>query len=78
MIRHRNQFSDDPYYAAHREHAFLLRCEGLKYREIAARMGVRIGRARQLTHSGAADLRRAMARGTVHKGRFVKTRVYFT
>lgn len=43
----RRQSINDVYREAMSEHAFLLRCEGLKLREIAARMGLSTERARQ-------------------------------
>jgi hypothetical protein len=33
------QLNRDPYWTAQEEHAFLLRCEGLTFKEINARVG---------------------------------------
>jgi hypothetical protein len=38
----------DPYWKARYEHAWLLRCEGLTYRTIGARLGLSHERARQM------------------------------
>lgn len=48
------------YWAARREHALLLRCEGLSYREIGARFGVHAWTASILVKRGARDLQKAM------------------
>lgn len=49
---------------AQHEHAFLLRCEGLRYREIAERLGVPIGRARKMVVDFSKLLTWAMRRTT--------------
>jgi hypothetical protein len=59
----RKPVAKDPIYAeARRVHALLLRCEGLKSREIGARLGVTGARALQLIHSASLKLRSAMRR----------------
>jgi len=40
----------DPYWKARYEHAWLLRCERLTYREIGERLGLSGERAKQLIH----------------------------
>lgn len=44
---------------AREEHALLLRCEGLMFREIGVRLGVSVERARHLVFYGARRLTRA-------------------
>ncbi len=48
------------YNLARKEHAFLLRCEGLKYREIGPRLGVGSNRARLLTLEFERRLRKVL------------------
>ncbi len=49
------------YFLARREHAFLLKCEGLTYQQIAVRLGLKhkdmIG---HIVHAGAEDLQWGM------------------
>lgn len=52
---------DDPYFAR-REHAFLLRCEGVRLKEIGTRLGVSSARARQLISEFARHLSRVLYR----------------
>ena len=52
--------SPDPYHRARREHALLLRCEGLTLRQIGARFGVSHETARRLVDNGACELQRAL------------------
>lgn len=42
------EMTPNTYWHARQEHAFLLRCEGLKLREIAQRFGISKERARGL------------------------------
>jgi transposase len=49
---------------AQREHAFLLRCEGLRHREIAERLGVSIERSRRMVRDFSRLLTWAMRRTT--------------
>jgi len=48
------------FYEARAEHAFLLRCEGLKLREIGDKFGFSIETARQSIARHARRLKRAM------------------
>jgi len=55
------------YAVAKEEHAFLLRCEGLKYREIGEHFGgLSRERVRQLVCRGARRLQHAMKRTKVY------------
>ncbi len=50
MSKWGNQYEDDvmEYFEARREHAWLLRSEGLTYREIGDRLGVCLERSFQM------------------------------
>ena len=50
------------YWRAQREHALLLRCEGLTYQRVGKRMGVAASTAQILVKGGAQSLRWAMRR----------------
>jgi hypothetical protein len=52
----------DDYYAARKEHAWLLRAEGAVFREIAARLGVNKESARQLTLWFGRRMRKATSK----------------
>jgi DNA-directed RNA polymerase specialized sigma24 family protein len=54
--------ADMEYHDARREHAFLLRCEGVKYKEIGQRLGVRKQAAHQLVMRFGKRLNKAMRR----------------
>lgn len=62
------QYTETDYHEARREHAFLLRCEGLKFWEIGDHLGVGVQRCSQMTRQYSRRLKRAMRR----------TRVYYT
>jgi len=51
---------------AREEHAFLLRCEGLKYKEIGKQFGVSVERARQMTFRCSRHLNKAMRKTKVY------------
>ena len=57
---------DKMYSNARCEHAFLLRCEGLKLREIADHLGTGRQYARQLVCKYARRLNRAMTKTKVY------------
>jgi len=53
----------DAYSRGRKEHAFLLRCEGLKFAEIGPRMGFTSRQeARRLTYAFSRKLARAITR----------------
>lgn len=60
------------YQAAREEHAFLLRCEGLRYREIGARLGISRAAARTLAQKFGRLTSRSLKRNR-SKFRFEET-----
>jgi len=50
------------YNHARHEHVFLLRCEGLKFKEIAPRLGVTSGRVNQMFHKFVERMKKATRR----------------
>lgn len=57
---------DRLYREAHYVHAFLLRCEGLSFREVGLHFGVTGSQAMGLVYKGARRMQRAMRRTTFH------------
>ena len=53
------------YHVARREHAFLLRCEGMKFKEIAARLGVTTSTAANCVARHGLRMAKAMKRTKV-------------
>lgn len=56
------QSDDAIYHEARREHAFLLRCEGLKFWEIGERLGVCVESSRQKVMQRSRELKKGMKR----------------
>ncbi len=60
MIDKRRVRISNPYSEARGLHAFLLRCEGLKYRDIALALGVSTEQARKWKDKGSRRMRHAL------------------
>lgn len=60
-------WSINHYASARAEHAFLLKAEGMTYKEIGRRLGTDKQYAWILVHAFAKKLNRAMSAGTIRK-----------
>ncbi len=62
-----NVLVDLEYQKARREHAWLLRCEGFKLREISNRLGIGRERARQMINKFSREMTRSLKRTKIRK-----------